>query len=504
MRKLLLLLLVSLWVSFAGGLKDFFSRGGVVVDTFGGKVIIDLGKDKVAKGEKFTVVKGTKKLIHPITGKEIGVLEEEIALIEVKEVKDNFSIAKILSKKEEVKKGYRVKLSYENLCYEGSDEGLFKVSSELKEVRKGKEGCDYKIKELPDGFGVEFGSKPVAFFRTEESVVPKGGEVVHKAKEPDNFKVRAKMVMSFKEIPASADACDLYGNGRESLIILTSSQMKIYEVLRGTLVERGSHSLPAGYPVSVSCFRAKGTKGAYIAVSLITNGEANSVIYKMVGDTPVAVRDDIPFFINVLDKSRPYATLYGQEFNTEDLWGRVYKLRITGDEVVKDKEVKLPGDFRIDGAFMRGELLIYVNDDRTLKVYKGSELILSRDDFGGSYTQAQYPEMYEDLGQLSFNPKGAFIKLEGRFYPVIVRNKGSAIFKFLDVLKFKEAELYSLFNMDKKSPDLRMLKSDRLEEAVQALISLSDGRLIAITGRAGTIPMYNRGEVYYLTFEPLY
>lgn len=510
MRKILtflaLLLSFGLYTAIAEetqGLKDFFSRSGYVVEVLGGKVIIDLGKGKVSAGERFRVVREGKKLVHPVTGKEIGVLEEEVALVEVKDIKDNFSVAEVVEKKADVKKGDRIKLHYDSVCFVGSKETLFKVSSQLKGVKKG-EGCEYTVRELSDGLGVEFRGEPVAFFETKKRVVvvKEGEEQPGKAIE--NLRVRAKMVMSLKSIPASADSCDLHGSGRDSLLILTQNKLEIYEVLKGTLVERGSYNLPAGYPVAVSCLRTERSRGAYIFVTLIINGEANTVLYKMVGDSPVIVQDNIPLFVNVLDKARAEETLYGQEFNSDDLWGRVYRLKVVADSVSRGKEVRLPRDFRIDGAFMMGELLVYVNEDRVLRVYKEDNLLLSRDDFGGSYTQAQYPQMYEDLGSLSFNPKSTYVSVEGQKFPILVRNKGSAVFRFLEVLKFKEAELYGIFNLNKKTPDIRMLKSDRLEEAVQSVVRLSDGRVIAITGRAGTIPIYNRGEVYELTFEPVY
>ncbi len=483
-------------------LADFFAREGYIVEVLKDRVVLDLGKGKAYRGEVFDVIGEGKKLVHPKTGKIIGVLEEKRAVVQVEEVRDSFSIASVREEKHPVEKGQKVRLRVGSVCFEGGDEGWFKVSSLLEDVKRGKE-CDYVIKELSGGFGVEFRGKPVAFFESQRPVKV-AREIEPQGKKVRNIEVRAKMVMSLKEIPASADACDLYGNGKDSLLVLTQSKLEIYEVLRGSLIHRGSYNLPAGYPVSLACVRTQRSRGAYIFVNLISNGEINAVMYKMVGDSPVVVRDNIPFFINVLDRDRAEETLYGQEFNSEELWGKVYRLKIAGDEVVTGKAVRLPRDFRIDGAFMAGDILVYVNEDRTLRVYKGDNLLLSRDDFGGSYTQAQYPEMYEDLGSLSFNPKSTYVKIGDAFYPLIIRNKGSAVFRFLEVLKFKEAELYSVFNTESESPDLKLLKSDRLEEAIQAIVRLSDGRVIAITGRAGTIPIYNRGEVYELSLEPIY
>ena len=158
MKRTLLLVLLLLTLSYGeelSKLKDFFSRQGYVVDRIDGRVILDLGRGKVRVGEVFKVLKEGREIVHPVTGEVLGSVEEEVGKVRVSEVEDKFSIAEILEDKG-ISKGDRVKLYYESLCYVGSEEGYFKVSSMVGEVRRG-EDCGYVIREFEDGFGVEFG-----------------------------------------------------------------------------------------------------------------------------------------------------------------------------------------------------------------------------------------------------------------------------------------------------------------------------------------------------------
>jgi len=47
------------------------------------------------------------------------------------------------------------------------------------------------------------------------------------------------------------------------------------------------------------------------------------------------------------------------------------------------------------------------------------------------------------------------------------------------------------------------VRGSEFVEAIQSVVSTRDGRVFVITGRVGTIPVQNKGEIYELEFRLL-
>ncbi len=491
MRRLLLFLLFTISLSLGediSGLKDFFNRQGYVVERLDGKVILDLGKGRVSVGEVFKVVRGGKEIVHPVTGEVLGKMDEEVGKVRISEVKDKFSVAEILEDKG-ISKGDRVRLDYGSVCYVGGEEGYFKVSSLVGEVRRG-EGCDYVIKEFEEGFGVEFNGKAVAFFEKPRPVVVQKPAPVEK-----DFELDAKLVFTFPSLPLSADVCDLLGNGKEYLAVLFESELKIYEVLEKNLVDYATVRLPSGYPVSVQCARLDGKRDLML-VNIVSGGEMSSAIVKVVGGSPVVVKENVPYFLAILDKSRPAETFVGQRFDSRNLWGEVKRLKLVGDDIVEEGDFKVPPGFRADSAIMLNDTLVFTDTDGYLRVFEGDKLVFSKEDFGGSYTTAELPEAYEDESKYVFNPRPFLFSIGGRTYFGVIRNVSGPVYRFLDVTKFSEGELYALTKDRKGAYELKKIRGKKFEEAIQAVSGTGGDKLFLITGRTGTLPLQNRGDLF--------
>ncbi|RLJ69938.1 hypothetical protein BCF55_0197 [Hydrogenivirga caldilitoris] len=497
MKKLLFfaLILVSLTVSKElDAIKDFFNRKGYVVEKLGNKVILDLGKGKVNVGEVFTVLKEGRELVHPVTGEVLGKVEEEVGKVKVSRVEEKFSEADILEDKG-IEKGDPVKLYYQSICYLGSEEGFFKVSSLVGNLQKG-EACDYLVREFEEGYGIEYKGLAVDFYEK-----PKPKVIVQQTERvPEEFKLQAKFLIALPSLPLSADACSFFG--RDYAAVLFENRLVIYELLEKEFAEYASMNLPSGYPVSLQCIPTS-EGDDLIVVNQVVGSSVNSFLVRMVGGSPVIVARDIPFFVSVLDKERPKDTLVGQKFDGRNFWGEVKRLEISGNELIEKEAFKVPSGFRIDSAVMLGDLLVFTDRDGYLRVYKGDELLLSEENFSGSYTVASMPDVYQGENKYTFNTRHFITEIAGKRYVGVVKNVRSPIYKFLDVTKFTEGELF-LVLIDKRGiAKLKQVTGKKFEEAIQSVFRAKGGRTFVITGRTGTLPVQNRGDVFEIEIESL-
>jgi hypothetical protein len=71
------------------------------------------------------------------------------------------------------------------------------------------------------------------------------------------------------------------------------------------------------------------------------------------------------------------------------------------------------------------------------------------------------------------------------------------------VLKFSRGELVMLGEQKKSLIFSKTVRGSEFVEAIQSVVSTRDGRVFVITGRVGTIPVQNKGELYELEFRLL-
>ena len=491
MLSLFLLLITLSFGQVPDNLLKFFQREGYVVKKEGDIVILDLPKGKAFPGERFEVIRKGEPIIHPITKKILGYEEKKTGKVEITEPKEAYSFAKILEDRG-IKEGDKVRLEIGTVCYEGGDEGFYALSSVVKNLKEGRDNCTYLVKELENGYGVSYLGKPVAFFPIERKAYVKEKEYY-----PEDFIVKAKYVRSLDYLPLSADICKLSGK-KDYLIVLYESGIKVYEVLKSDFVEITSYALPPGYPVGVVCYKE------HVFVNIVTNGRASSAMLKPIGDSFILVEKDIPYIFGYFIK-RGEKILVGQEFNERDYWGEVYRFELKGDKLVRGDKLSLPEDFRIDGALALDEFLIFVDGERKLRVYYKGEEVLSEEGFGSSYTIVELPEEYSyaDGSKYIFYVRPSFTEVFGKVLPLIPKNKSSPIFSVVGFTKFTQGELWSIIEKKKGIFEAVKLKGRKFEEAVQALVRDSEGRIFVITGKKGTLPIQNRGDIFLIELRPL-
>ena len=477
--------------------SQFLSRQGVIVEITKDRVILDLGRGKAFEGEKFTVVREGKDLVHPVTGEVIGKVEEKVGEVTVSEVRENFSYAEGETLKG-IKKGDRAVLNPGRVCFKGSDEVFFRLSPKIPGLVKGQDNCTYLIKELEGGLGIEFKGKAVAFFEFEK--IPPRAVGGYEKKEIKGAKLEVNLLMSIKSLPVSADLCRLSASPKKYLVLLTETRLEIYEVLGNQPVKFLDKRIPAGDPVFVQCAPVGGYDRDLIILNMLTGDNPQAYIYKLSGESLRTVAEGIEMFVGVLDRDRADETLVAQEFDSRDLWGDVKRISLSGDEVIEKESLDLPDGFRIDSALMVGDILLFVDTGGTLRVFRDNSQIFTMKGFGGSYTTAQIMGLVEDEESYIFNTRPFRLYIDGEVLPGVIKNLTSPVYRFLNVAKYSEGELYFLvFEGDEVKPV--RVKSKKLEEAVQAVLTDDEGTILVITAKKGTLSIRNSGEVYEGTLK---
>jgi len=496
MARVILIFLFFLSFGFSDELKEklkaFFEREGYVIKVEGDRVWVDI--KNLREKEELTVLREGEEIIHPITKQSLGKELERIGKIVVEEVKDNFSVGKLVEGRG-IKPGDRVKVEIKSLCYEGSEEGYFLLSSVFARVEKGK-GCAYTVREFERGYGVEFKGSAVAFFEKPTVGVPKA------SLEDINILVKGKFVKQLPGLPISADVGDVTGDGKDHLVILLSGRVEVYEIVRNDIVLKASYSLPAGVPVSVVVAPIGDEKKDYIIVNMVSGTRASSVILRMVGGVLVPVLRDVPYIMGVLDKSKPKETFLGQRFDSKVKFGNVLRLSLEGSRLQERGVFLAPRGFRIDSAIYYGNYLIFVDSSGRLKVFEGdSEIYASEDSFDGSYAHAEIVEDIKD--KVVFYPKPALVNLLNFRFALVPKNTGGNVLKILDILKFSRGELVIVGERKKSLVFSKTVRGSEFLEAIQAVVSTKDGRVFVLTGRVGTIPVQDKGDLYELEFRLL-
>ncbi len=478
MRSILLTILIPIlgFSSSLEELRNFFLREGYIVETDKGSVVTDLGQDKTFVGEQFIVLKEGSKIVHPVTGRILGRKEEIKGLIEITDLKKNFSFARVLEDKG-IKKGYKIKLKIGSICFEGSEESFFLISSVLKNVIKGKK-WDSTVKELKEGYGITFKNKPIAFFPYS---LPSKGKV---------FKIKAQLIKSFNGLPLSADLCKF--GGKRYIAVLFEEFLVVYR-FEEKLSEYTKMYLPAGFPLWIQCVQLEDSED-FILISMITGDSANSLIVKLENKTPFILEKDIPLLIAVLDKRNPQNTFVGQEFDSRNLWGEIKRLKFKSGRLILKEKYPAPPGFRVDSAYMYKDFLIFIDSNGYLKVFKGSELVLSRKKFGGSYTTAELPDIYEMEENYSFNPRVSIIFLQNKAYALFIKNSGSPAHNLLNLSEFQEGEVY-LLKLEIGS-EIQKAEGKSFKKAIQSIVPISETEILVLTAKKGTLSLNNRGSLY--------
>ena len=476
---------------------SFFQREGYVVKVEANRVIIDLGRDKVRAGEEFDVFKEGKEIVHPVTKQVIGKEKERVGRIRIEEALEGFSYARILEG--QAKEGDRIKLRAERVCFEGKEETFFRIKALVPDLKK-DQPCDYVVREISDGIGIEYKGTPVAFYK---SLIPQGEAIKRASLEDINLLGRSRLLLSLPGLPISADICDLTGTGKEFLVILFPERISVYELIRRDIAKRFDYSLPAGVAIGLQCGKIGQENQDYVLVNMISGNSASSLILKPMGDSFIPVVRNLPYLMGILDKERARETFVGQRFDLRNKFGQAIRLSLERDALREQGAFLAPRGFRVDSAFYFGNYLIFTDSTGRVRVFKGDgEVFSTEEGFGGSYSHIDIPL---EQGKMSsvFNPKGAKVSFLNFSMAFVIKNHTGVVQRFLDILKYTRGEIFILGEKREDLLFMKQLRGANFEEAIQAILTTKDGRVLVITGRTGTLSIQNRGDVYELELRSL-
>ncbi|UCD88727.1 MAG: hypothetical protein JSW04_09675, partial [Desulfobacterales bacterium] len=127
--------------------KDFKPIPGYLVKEIDDEYIIDLDQSHgVTIGDLFSVITVGEKLIHPVTKKVIGTLEQAKGILKVTRIKSGYSYARPLTKEMDFKEGDPIR-RYENLravFWDYTDQGRM-FYGQLQSALPGLKWQDYDV-----------------------------------------------------------------------------------------------------------------------------------------------------------------------------------------------------------------------------------------------------------------------------------------------------------------------------------------------------------------------
>ncbi len=506
MRKFLLALALISGFSYASDLTSFLQKlkneKYSVVDVKNDEVYI-AGKD-FHLGEVLVIKEQSGKILNPLSHEFLGYTYKDVAKVKIDHIYDNFATGKIIEgKKPSV--GDVAQIDTMNICFNGSQDKLYQIAALFPTVRSGSD-CAISIREFKNGYGIAYSGVPGGFVKKSIYAAMAQNPSIQKASIKDlHLLVTSKFIKSVGSLVLSADSGDLYGNGKDYLVLLTRDNLLIYQILRNDLVKIASMSLPAGHPISVSVGKIGDSKQDYILVNMFSGSDMSSFIVKMVGDSPVVVAKHIHYFMSILDKNHPHKTFYGQVFTADNKFGAVYKLAFENGQIKKLGVAEMPMGFRIDGASMYKGDIVFVDSSHRLRIFKGdTELYSSSAIFGGSYAFVNLPFINTNTIKYVFYERGTPSDVIGLPAFLIGANKESSMERFFGITKYSYGNLYAL-DVEGKNHELvymKKLRGTSFEEAIEGIVSTKEGTFV-ITGKVGTIPIENNSDIYKVSFKVL-
>jgi hypothetical protein len=392
--------------------RDFKSLQALIIGIENGEYIIDKGRAQGVKPKDiFMVYKRTKKVVHPETKESLGFLREPIGKVEVTRVEENFSLARVLSKKEDFPIPTIVRRSAELKIYvlpetQGIEEPLIFAlknvlpDSEIK-VLKGvsfsqlepsaltAERIDYVFVVGTDFLKVYNAYlEPVKAYGNYFAVVkrPEQKPEAQRPGPPPRTQIAQPFTFLQMQILGKmpgevlqAEFADLDGDGQPELVYITQEELQIVKIKGGLLAR---YKPPKGKIIYVST----GPKG-WIALNIYEpNLKMRSEVLKLTPQGLQPVIRDVNLFLQFVDFAGTGIkdTLIGQTFSLDTFFGKeVYVLKREDNRIVYGPKLEVADNFRLLGSAMADldgdgerEWITYLPDGR-LAVFKRNLLQFS-------------------------------------------------------------------------------------------------------------------------------
>lgn len=434
--------------------RDLAPLDGYVIMPLGDEYLIDIDAAKGAQiGDLFGVIQPGGKIIHPITGEDLGSLSETLAILSITRIKSGYSYAKKLTGREEIAKGTRIKRfggmtarldgqgqeterAYQQLTaalpeldWQGfsataapgtaAADLRFILSPTLLEVRNtaGQLIHSYPV-SVSAAPAAPAGSAPAAPSILPTTAPPAFSPGTLPAvqwektarRTPDGITYDAEYAkdLSTASIPGSTLMAS-FTETAEGLLLATTDGTKInvFRVHEGltpladyTFSNRSIHALSWWSPQPGTAYLAvSGTVEGPPSASTSTETSPSSAVLDFSAGRLTPAVDRLDYFLGSFDRDGDgrRETLLGQSLDLQTFYGRIRELHLSGDKISSTRpDDKLPFEFSVHGSLFAdltgdGEPEAVVIKRGLLTIFRGREVLYqSKKEMGGSISQLTY------------------------------------------------------------------------------------------------------------------
>jgi hypothetical protein len=517
--------------------EDFRPISGYVVKVLEEEVIIDLDQSHgVSTGDLFTVLASGEKIVHPVTGKVIGTLEESKAILQVSRSKIGYSFGRPLGKPADIKAGDPIRrfehmparlwdytgkgrdfadqlqIALPGLNWQDYDRAQKSRPDELSSPRdkpdtlvfvlthQGLEvrGPNFRILhvyDLPESFSAE-GERPPGVKRAPESsaVVPEDKQVI-------GFQAVFKAARTIGSFPGATMMADFVKFNNQLLLATTDgSEIRIYEVTDSLkhIIRKDTPS-PAQI-LAMQWWQPNQTGPLFLTVVTWRDKNVSGILYSLKNGQLVLLKTGVPRILGSFDldnDGRP-ETLLGQQFESEDFFGtNIVKFNLKGNKLKSTQSpVSLPRRFTVLGSLITdlngdGKLESVFIRSGILYVYHGKkQLYASQKEMGGTISILTYEK---DLLAKDIMTQTAAFEIS----PVVTDIDGDGRVELLAVSSDKKFFTAPGISPNVKNTRLTVFKykdgrfikgtiGEKIERPIQGL-TVSDERVLFVISEPGSI-----------------
>lgn len=419
--------------------NDFKPIDGYVVKAGESEFIIDLdGKHGIEVGDIFSVMGPGEELVHPVTQKKIGRLEEVKGVLKVTRISDGFSFARPIGEAAAIKRGDQIRrfslLTAVFWDYSDANRPLFEhlqnalptltwqdyktsqverppkpsalveqntalifiVQNDILEVRDSQYGLlrKYPLGEAFTMSGAGASNAPPA------TIV--GAQAAYEKNTPPIVNYGPSSAMAhLSDNTLMADL--LKQNGERLLAATDGNKIRIFSVLKAekqlSLLAEGKID-GYGKILTLKWWQPKDDGMLYLAVLAWTDEKIDSTVFKLHNNQLMKVVGGLDSILGSFDldnDGRP-ETLLSQNFNADSFFGRTIQEMYWHNSQLKQKDItlELPSKFTVIGGLLAdltgdGELEAAYVRNGSLWVYSGQKRIyVSSRQMGGSLSALTY------------------------------------------------------------------------------------------------------------------
>jgi hypothetical protein len=511
--------------------EDFRPLSGYIVKSIGNEFIIDLDQSHgVSKGDLFSIVSTGEAVVHPVTAKVIGTLEEAKGILQVTRLKQGYSYARLLEKSTEIKPGDPIR-RFENLPaiiwdYTG---GGRVFSDQLQSALPGLEWRDYDSGQLtkPQKLLLPPGqSATIYFILTDSGIEVRGPEfvVLHKYDLPPSLSAMLKkstqtpvtipeektdidysadfrLAQTIGNLPGVTLMADFVEFGDQLLLATTDgSEIYVFEVTDNLRLITNSDTPVPAQILALNWWLPVEGKPPYLTVVAWSDRKVVSTIFRFYGGRLTPIKGDLPRILGTFDLNGDGLpeTLLGQTFESEDFFGTNIKKLFFKDDKIKSERppIFLPPGFTVLGSQITditgdGKLESVFVRSGILYIYFGKkQLHASQKEMGGTISVLTYEkdlltkDIMTQTAAFEISPVATDIDGDGRLELLVV-SSAKPFFTAPGITpNVRNTRLAVL-----KYQDGRFVKSaigEEIERPIQGL-TVSDERVLFIISEPGSI-----------------